>query len=342
MIFLIMKIKKNKTYIIAEIGINHEGSFKNAIKLIREAGISGADAVKFQIFKPETLASKVSEKTNDQKKSTKKKESLYKMWKRMEFTLPQWKKLKSLSKKLKLDFISSVFDKESFELSKKINLSAYKVASSDLTDVKLLTDLSFQKKPIIISTGMGSFNEIKKALNILKKNKVYLLHCVSLYPCPLKLINLNRMKTLSKKFNKDVGYSDHSLGINASLISISIGAKILEVHFTLDKSQKGADHELSVDPNDLKIISDYSINYYNSLGKGKIEPSIYEKKMRKFFRKSIYAKKNISINEKLTEKNLVCRRPQNSIKSEFYFKTLNKKSNKEILIGQCIYEKNIK
>ena len=116
-----MKIKKNKTYIIAEIGINHEGSFKNAIKLIREAAKSGADAVKFQIFKPETLASKVSEKTNDQKKRTKKKESLYQMWKRMEFTLPQWKKLKALSKKLKLDFISSVFDKESFELSKKIN-----------------------------------------------------------------------------------------------------------------------------------------------------------------------------------------------------------------------------
>jgi N,N'-diacetyllegionaminate synthase len=337
-----MKIKKNKTYIIAEIGINHEGSFKNAIKLIREAAISGADAVKFQIFKPETLASKESQKTNDQKKRTKKKESLYQMWKRMEFTLLQWKKLKALSKKLKLDFISSVFDKESFELSKKINLSAYKVASSDLTDVKLLTDLSFQKKPIIISTGMGSFNEIKKALNILKKNKAYLLHCVSLYPCPTKLINLNRMKTLSKKFNKDVGYSDHSLGINASLISISMGAKILEIHFTLDKNQKGADHELSVDPNDLKIISDFSNKFYHSIGSGKIEPHIKEKKMRKFFRKSIHAKKNISVNEKLTETNLVCRRPQNSIKSELYFKILNKKTNKDILIDQPIYEKNIK
>ena len=337
-----MKIKKDKTYIIAEIGINHEGSFKSAIKLIREAAKSGADAVKFQIFKPETLASKISEKTNDQKKRTKKKESLYKMWKRMEFTLAQWKKLKTLSKKLKLDFISSVFDEESYELSKKINLSAYKVASSDLTDVKLLTHLSFQKKPIIISTGMGSINEIKKALNILKKNKVYLLHCVSLYPCPLKLINLNRMKSLSKKFNKDVGYSDHSLGINASLISISMGAKILEIHFTLDKTQKGADHELSVDPNDLKIISNYSTNYYDSLGNGKIEPSINEKKMRKFFRKSIHAKKNISVNEKLTETNLVCRRPQNSIKSELYFKILNKKTNKDILIDQPIYEKNIK
>ena len=337
-----MKIKKNKTYIIAEIGINHEGSFKNAIKLIREAAKSGADAVKFQIFKPETLASKVSEKTNDQKKRTKKKESLYQMWKRMEFTLPQWKKLKALSKKLKLDFISSVFDKESFELSKKIILSAYKVASSDLTDVKLLTDLSFQKKPIIISTGMGSVNEIKKALNILKKNKVYLLHCVSLYPCPLKLINLKRMKTLSSKFNKEVGYSDHSLGINASLTSISMGAKILEIHFTLDKTQKGADHQLSVDPNDLKIITDFSNKFYHLIGNGKIEPNIKEKKMRKYFRKSIYAKKNITKNEALTDKNLVCRRPQNSIKSEFYFNTLKKKSNIKILIDQPIYEKNIK
>ena len=110
------------------------------------------------------------------------------------------------------------------------------------------------------------------------------------------------MKTLSSKFNKDVGYSDHSLGINAALTSISMGAKILELHFTLDKTQKGADHELSVDPNDLQIISNYSISFYGSLGNGKIEPSVNEKKMRKFFRKSIHAKENIAANEKLIEK----------------------------------------
>ena len=337
-----MNIKRNKTYIIAEIGINHEGSFKKATKLIKEASISRADAVKFQIFKPETLASKKSQKTSEQKKRTKKKENLYLMWKRMEFTLPQWKKLRSLSNKLKLDFISSVFDRESFEIAKKINLSAYKVASSDLTDVKLLNDLKNQNKPIIISTGMGSANEIKNALSILKKNKIFLLHCVSLYPCPPDLINLKRMNSLSLMFKKEVGYSDHSIGINSALASISMGAKILEVHFTLNKNQKGADHELSSDPKDLRIISDYANKYYNLLGNGKIEPSITEKKMRKYFRKSIFAKKNILVNEILTETNIVCRRPQISIKSENYFKIINKKAKKKILANQPIYKNDIK
>lgn len=337
-----MNIKRNKTYIIAEIGINHEGSFKKATKLIKEASISGADAVKFQIFKPETLASKKSQKTSEQKKRTKKKENLYLMWKRMEFTLPQWKKLRSLSNKLKLDFISSVFDRESFEIAKKINLSAYKVASSDLTDVKLLNDLKNQNKPIIISTGMGSANEIKNALSILKKNKIFLLHCVSLYPCPPDLINLKRMNSLSLMFKKEVGYSDHSIGINSALASISMGAKILEVHFTLNKNQKGADHELSSDPKDLRIISDYANKYYNLLGNGKIEPSITEKKMRKYFRKSIFAKKNILVNEILTETKIVCRRPQISIKSENYFKIINKKAKKKILANQPIYKNDIK
>ena len=337
-----MKIKRNKTYIIAEIGINHEGSFKKATKLIKEASISGADAVKFQIFKPETLASIKSQKTSEQKKRTKNKENLYLMWKRMEFTLSQWKKLRKISEKLKLDFISSIFDKESFGISKKINLTAYKVASSDLTDVKLLNDLKNQNKPIIISTGMGSANEIKNALSILKKNKIFLLHCVSLYPCPPDLINLKRMKSLSLMFKKEVGYSDHSIGINSALASISKGAKILEIHFTLNKNQKGADHELSSDPKDLKIISDYANKYYNLLGNGKIEPSVEEKKMRKYFRKSIFAKKNILVNEILTETNIVCRRPQSSIKSENYFKIINKKAKKKILANQPIYKNDIK
>ena len=337
-----MKIKRNKTYIIAEIGINHEGSFKKATKLIKEASISGADAVKFQIFKPETLASIKSQKTSEQKKRTKNKENLYLMWKRMEFTLSQWKKLRKISEKLKLDFISSIFDKESFGISKKINLTAYKVASSDLTDVKLLNDLKNQNKPIIISTGMGSANEIKNALSILKKNKIFLLHCVSLYPCPPDLINLKRMKSLSLMFKKEVGYSDHSIGINSALASISKGAKILEIHFTLNKNQKGADHELSSDPKDLKIISDYANKYYNLLGNGKIEPSMKEKKMRKYFRKSIFAKKNILVNEILTETNIVCRRPQSSIKSENYFKIINKKAKKKILANQPIYKNDIK
>jgi len=335
-----MKLKQNKTYVIAEIGINHEGSLNNAIKLIRAAKNSGADAVKFQMFKPETLANKLSKKSEDQKKSISKKESLYQMLKRVSLKEKDLIKLRKLSKNLKIDFISSIFDEESLKISNKLNLDAYKIASSDLTDIVLIKKISKKKKPIILSTGMGSEIEIVKVLKLLKKNKVYLLHCVSMYPCPKNFANLNRMHAL-KKLCKNVGYSDHTLGIEASLLSISMGASVLEKHFTMNKKRVGADHMLSADPNDLKVICDYAINFKNLLGKGKIEPSSKEKKMRKFFRKSIYASKNIIAGTKINEKNTKFMRPQSYLKSEDFYKILGKKTKKKIEIYEPINNNKI-
>ena len=335
-----MKLKQNKTYVIAEIGINHEGSLNNAIKLIRAAKNSGADAVKFQMFKPETLANKLSKKSEDQKKSISKKESLYQMLKRVSLKEKDLIKLRKLSKNLKIDFISSIFDEESLKISNKLNLDAYKIASSDLTDIVLIKKISKKKKPIILSTGMGSKIEIAKVLKLLKKNKVYLLHCVSMYPCPKNFANLNRMHAL-KKLCKNVGYSDHTLGIEASLMSISMGASVLEKHFTMNKKRVGADHMLSADPNDLKVICDYAINFKSLLGKGKIEPSSKEKKMRKFFRKSIYASKNIIAGTKINEKNTKFMRPQSHLKSEDFYKILGKKTKQKIEIYEPINNNKI-
>jgi N,N'-diacetyllegionaminate synthase len=325
-----MKIKKNSPYIIAEIGINHEGNFNLAKKLIKSAKDSGADAVKLQLFNPNTLAKEKSVKTNDQKKRISKKETLFQMLKRMSLNLNQLKRLKKYAKNISLDFICSIFDEESLNLSKKIGLDAYKIASSDLTDLKLIKQIQKIDKPVILSTGMGSYNEIKTAIKILKGKKVYLLHCVSLYPCPISLINLKRMISLSRKFKLPTGYSDHSLGVNACLMALSMGSKIIEKHFTLNKNWIGADHELSADYKDMKIICDFSKNYQKLSGNGLIEPTTKEKKMRKFFRKSIVAKQDIEKNEKISLVKVEGRRPGKYVGIENLGKILNKKIKKKI------------
>jgi N,N'-diacetyllegionaminate synthase len=325
-----MKIKKNSPYIIAEIGINHEGNFNLAKKSIKSAKDSGADAVKLQLFNPNTLAKEKSVKTNDQKKRISKKETLFQMLKRMSLNLNQLKRLKKYAKNISLDFICSIFDEESLNLSKKIGLDAYKIASSDLTDLKLIKQIQKIDKPVILSTGMGSYNEIKTAIKILKEKKVYLLHCVSLYPCPISLINLKRMISLSRKFKLPTGYSDHSLGVNACLMALSMGSKIIEKHFTLNKNWIGADHELSADYKDMKIICDFSKNYQKLSGNGLIEPTTKEKKMRKFFRKSIVAKQDIEKNEKISLVKVEGRRPGKYVGIENLGKILNKKIKKKI------------
>ena len=187
------------------------------------------------------MAFKNSEKTKDQKKRTHKKESLYEMWKRMELSFKDLVRLKKEAKKNKLDFICSVFDINSLQIAKKIGLDSYKVASSDLTDVILLKELSKEKKPIILSTGMASLFEIEKALQILKNRDVYLLHCVSMYPVPERYINLKRMLSL-KKLTKKIGFSDHTDNNLSSIQAISMGAKIIEKHFTYNKFFKSTIH----------------------------------------------------------------------------------------------------
>jgi len=337
-----MKILNNQPYIIAEIGINHEGNFNLAKKIIKSAAIAGASAVKLQIFNPKTLAQKESIKTKEQKKRTSKKETLFQMLKRMSLNLSQYKKLKVYAKKLSLDFICSIFDEESLNLSKKIGLDAYKIASPDLTDLKLISEIKKVNKPIILSTGMSSYNEIKNAIKKLKGKKIYLLHCVSLYPCPTNSVNLKRIKSLANKFNLPIGYSDHSIGINACFGAIMMGSKVVEKHFTLNKERKGADHELSADQKDMTMICNFAKSYQKLMGKGFIEPSNKEIKMRKFFRKSLFAKKSMEIGEKISLGKIEARRPGLYIKSENIFKIIGKRIKKKIYKDEPIKKSDIK
>jgi sialic acid synthase SpsE len=314
-------------YIIAEIGINFEGKINKAIKLIKIAKKCGVNAVKFQVFKAETLAAEKSKKTLGQKKNTIKNESLYRMWKRMELNELKLSILRKISKKNKLDFICSVFDQDS--LNKVIKLAdIIKIASSDITDLDLINTISQTKKKIIMSTGMASYIEINRALKILKKNKVSLLHCVSIYPCPDKLINLNRIKKLRKLFNKKVGFSDHSMGNEACYAALSMGADIIEKHFTDNKNLKGADHAISADETDMKQIVNFSKKILNIKGHGAIHPSNTEMRMRKFFRKSIYYKNDLKKGSILNGNYIYSRRPFAYICSSRKKELLGKKINK--------------
>ena len=337
-----MKIKKNKPYIIAEIGINHEGKFNLAKKLIINASKANVNAVKFQIFDPITLAGEGIKKTIHQNKKMKKNEKLFNMWNRMTFSLKQWIDLKKLAKKKSLDFICSVFDKNSLEKAKIIGVDGYKIASSDLTDFKLFHFLKKIDKPILLSTGMGSLSEIKAAVKKIDKKNLYILHCVSLYPCPLNRANLRRILSLKKNFKNTIGYSDHCIGIDSCISAISLGARIIEKHFTLNKKLKGCDHLLSADYEDLKKICEFAKESEGIIGDGNIEPSKEEKKMRKLFRKSIFANRDISINEKLTLENLDTRRPEKFLPSSKINSILKKKTKIRIFKNQGISKSSLK
>lgn len=327
-------MKKKRPFIIAEIGINFEGKMSLAKKLISEAKKCRVNAVKFQLFKAETLASKKSKKTKDQERNIKK-ENLFNMWKRMELNEKKLFMLKRYAKKNKLDFILSVFDFDSFKLAEKVGVDYFKVASSELNNSFLLENISKTNKKVIISTGMSTEDEIKKCLKIFNLSKVHLLHCVSLYPCPENKVNLRRMIKL-KKFGCKVGYSDHCKGINASISAISMGCEMLEKHFTYNNHASGADHEISADTLDMTKISDFAENFILYKGNGEIEPTKNEMKMKKFFRKSLYYNKNLKLGKKLNISDISFLRPQIGLEIKHTYEILSKKLNKDVYKGELI------
>jgi len=297
-----MKIK-SQPYIIAEIGINFDGRFQKALRLINDAKKAGVDAVKFQLFKPETLA-------NFNIATAKRKElKLFKMWKKMSLNYDKVQKLKKFAKDKKLDFILSVFDIDSLKIAEKIGVDALKIASSDINDHNLLREIKRVKKAKILSTGMASKKEIKKSIKILGHKNLYLLHCVSMYPCDYSFANLNKIQNL-RKITKNVGYSDHTIGIDACLTAVTMNACIIEKHFTNDKKIKGGDHLLSADLNDMKKIVTFKENYKKILGNGALQPTKKELENSKNYRKGIYYLSNLKAGDLINNKNIVCRRPK--------------------------------
>ena len=327
----------NKIIIIAEAGGNHNGSLKKAYKLVDIAKKAGADYVKFQTFKAETLVSKNAPKAKYQKKNVKK-ISHYELIKKLEMSYDMHVKVINYCKQKKIKFLSSPFCIDSFNLLRKFNLDFIKIPSGEITNLPLLRHIRNFNNNIILSSGMSNVGEIKSALKILKnKNrKIILLHCNTEYPTPLDDINLNAMKTLKKQFKLDVGYSDHSLGIQVPIIAASLGAKVIEKHFTISKKMVGPDHVASLNPKELTSMVKAIRSTETILGKGKKFVSKSEKKNILIARKSLFAASDIKKGEKFSLVNLVCLRPGSGISPINIDKVIGLKAKKTFLKGQLI------
>ena len=301
------------TFVIAEAGVNHNGSLSLAKKMIKIAARSGVDAVKFQTFKAKNEITRNAPMAEYQTKGTKNL-SQFEMVKKFELSFSDHQVLQKQCKKLGVEFMSSAFDIPSLKLLKKLRLKRYKIPSSEITNYPYLKEIGKYKKPIILSTGMSTIYEIKKAIAVLKTagtkiKKITLLHCNTAYPTDMSDVNLLSMLDLKKKFKTYVGYSDHTLGIEVSVAAAALGALVIEKHFTINRKMKGPDHSSSLQPQELKKMVLSIRNIGQALGKKNKHPSKSEKKNIFIVRKSIVAKKKIKKGETLTEENITTKRP---------------------------------
>jgi len=301
-------------FIIAEAGVNHNGSIELAYRLIDVASESGANAVKFQTFKTENLVSKNAQKAEYQKQTTNPSESQFNMLKELELDPNTHKKLIDYCKKKDIIFLSTPFDHESIDLLDKLKLQIFKIPSGEITNLTYLRHIGSLNKKVILSTGMSDLKEIGDAIKILTnagtlKENITVLHANTMYPTPIEDVNLRAMKTIQNKFDVAVGYSDHTLGIEVDIAAVAMGATIIEKHFTLDKTMDGPDHKSSIDSKELKAMVSSIRNIEKALGSSIKKPSKSEKPNIIMARKSIVARKSIKKGELFTEKNITIKRP---------------------------------
>ncbi|ARR01124.1 N-acetylneuraminate synthase [Campylobacter porcelli] len=301
-----------KVYIIAEAGVNHNGSLDIAKALIDEAYRAGADAVKFQTFKAENLASKTALKASYQKQTTNANQSQYDMLKALELSYDDHVELISHAKSLGIDFLSTAFDIDSANMLYELGIKSFKIPSGEITNLPLLRTIAKFQKPIILSTGMATMSEIGDALSILtqytKLENITILHANTQYPTPFCDVNLKAMNSIGAEFGVKFGYSDHTLGIYVPIGAVALGASVIEKHFTLDKTQNGPDHKASSEPNELKMMVDGIRAMEASLGDGIKRPSPSEIENINIVRKSIVAKRDIIKGEILNEQNITTKR----------------------------------
>jgi len=305
-------------FIIAEAGVNHNGSIELAFKLIDAAVESGADAVKFQTFKAENLVSKNTQKAEYQKQTTNPLESQLDMLKKLELDVDVHKKLIKYCNAKGIMFLSSSFDHDSIDLLNELGLKIYKIPSGEITNLPYLRRIGSLAKQVILSTGMSTLKEVGDALAILvdsgtKKENITVLHANTMYPTPMEDVNLNAMLTIQKEFGVAVGYSDHTLGIEVDIAAVAMGASCLEKHFTLDKTMDGPDHKASLEPEELKAMVGAIRNIEKALGSSEKKPSPSESVNIKVVRKSIFANQNIKKGDLLTDKNIAVKRPGGGI-----------------------------
>jgi len=301
-------------FIIAEAGVNHNGSVSLAKQLIDVAVESGADAVKFQTFKTENLVLKNTQKAEYQKKTTDASESQFDMIKKLELDMETHKELIAYCQEKDMMFLSTPFDHDSIDILSDLGLQILKIPSGEITNLPYLRHIGSLGKRVILSTGMSDLREVGDALSILinsgtPKDNITVLHANTMYPTPMEDVNLNAMLTIQKEFGVNVGYSDHTLGIEVDIAAVAMGASVIEKHFTLDKFMKGPDHKASLEPQELKAMVDAIRNTEKALGSSKKKSSPSESVNIDITRKSIVASQLIKKGDKLSSKNITTKRP---------------------------------
>lgn len=356
-----------KTCIIAEAGVNHNGNINLALELIDAAVDSGADIVKFQTFSAHDLVSITAPKAHYQLQSTDPAESQYAMLKKLELTHEQHFILQAHCNKRHIQFLSTSFDLMSADfLLKDMKLSTIKISSGEITTAPLLLQIARYKPNIILSTGMATLGEIEEALAVIAfgliqstekpsktafmkayashagqeklKQKMTLLHCTSDYPAPLHCINLRAMDTLKAAFNLPVGYSDHSVGFSVPIAAVARGATIIEKHFTLDRKLEGPDHQASLEPDELKEMVLSIREVEKALGNTIKMPTESEQNTKWVARKSLTASQAILKGEKFSEKNIIAQRPGYGISAMHYWEYLEHYASRDYKIGELISE----
>lgn len=332
-----------KTYIVAEAGVNHNGKIKLAKKMIVEAKKFGASAIKFQIFDSKELATDRAKKAKYQinKRKGTRNENQLNMLSKLALKKNEFNFLKNFCKKKKIKFFCSPFDEESLKFLIKIGVKDIKLASGEINNIPLLRLTGKLASKVIISSGMSGINEIKLAVKTLlksglKSKNLTILHCTSAYPAPLKELNLKAIFKLKKIFNCKIGYSDHTIDKIVPSIAVSLGAEVIEKHFTLNRNLIGPDHKTSVTPSEFKEIISNIRKTELALGEEKKQITISEKKIIRLVRKSIVAKKNIKINEKFSEKNITTKRPADGISPVKWDQVIGKKAKKNFTINEKI------
>lgn len=308
-----------RTVVIAEAGVNHNGDMAIARRLIDAAADAGVDYVKFQTFKAENLVSKSAQKADYQKKNIGGSDnSQFAMLKALELSPEQHYELIKYCKLKGVSFFSTAFDLDSIDFLASLDMSLWKVPSGEITNFPYLRAIGKTGKPVILSTGMANIAEIEAAVAVLTRfgtarNEITLLHCTTEYPAPKDEINLRAMATMREKFGLEVGYSDHTQGVEIPVAAVAMGAAVIEKHFTLDRSMDGPDHKASLEPNELKQMVSYIRNVEAAMGDGVKEPAKSEIPNIEIARKSIVAARAIKKGEILNDQNITAKRPAGGI-----------------------------
>lgn len=327
--------------IIAEAGVNHNGDYELAKQLVIKAKEAGVDYVKFQTAKPELVISKFAEMAEYQKANTGKIESQLEMCKKIHLKLEDYKPLKAFCDEVGVKFISTPFDLVSIDILEELDMDFWKIPSGEVTNYPYLVKIAKTHRPVIMSTGMCEVGEVRDAVNVLLENGLFrdqisLLHCNTEYPTPFQDVNLKAMNNLAEELGMQVGYSDHTVGIEVPIAAVAMGAEIIEKHFTLNHNMLGPDHKASLEPNELKQMVESIRNIEKAFGDGKKHVSNSERKNIAIARKSIIAAKCIKKGEIFTEENLAVKRPGNGVNPMCWNEVIGKTAVRDFVEDELI------